>query len=73
MDYQEIITTEPGKLGGKPSIRGLRISVFDILEYLGSGMSQDQVLMDFPDLSKEDIHACLEFAANTSTTPKAKS
>ena len=64
MKHQNIITIEPGKLGGKPCIRGMRISVYDILEYLGSGMSQDQVLRDFPDLTKEDIQACLGFAAD---------
>ena len=64
MKYQDIITIEPGKLGGKPCIRGMRISVYDILEYLGSGMSPDQVLKDFPDLTKEDIQACLGFAAD---------
>ena len=64
MKSQNIITIEPGKLGGKPCIRGMRISVYDILEYLGSGMSQDQVLRDFPDLTKEDIQACLGFAAD---------
>ena len=64
MKHQNIITIEPGKLGGKPCIRGMRISVYDILEYLGSGMSQDQILRDFPDLTKEDIQACLGFAAD---------
>ncbi len=70
MNYENIITIEPGKLGGKPCIRGLRISVYDILEYLASGMSQDQVLRDFPDLTKEDIQACLRYAANTPMTPE---
>lgn len=64
MNYDKIITIEPGKLGGKPCVRGMHISVYDILEYLGSGMSQDQVLRDFPDLTKEDIQACLGFAAD---------
>lgn len=64
MNYQTIITIEPGKLGGKPCIRGMRITVYDVLDYLGSGMSQDQVLRDFPDLTKEDIQACLAFAAD---------
>jgi uncharacterized protein (DUF433 family) len=64
MNYEDIITIEPGKLGGKPCIRGMRISVYDVLDYLGSGMSQEDVLRDFPDLTKEDVQACLKFAAN---------
>ena len=64
MDYQHIITIEPGKRGGKPCIRGLRITVYDVLEYLASGMSEDQILSDFPDLTREDIRACLTFAAD---------
>ena len=63
LDYTKIITVEPGKRGGKPCIRGLRITVYDILEYLASGMSYDEILADFPDLTKEDIRACLAFAA----------
>ena len=63
LDYTKIITVEPGKRGGKPCIRGLRITVLDILEYLASGMSYDEILADFPDLTKEDIRACLAFAA----------
>jgi uncharacterized protein (DUF433 family) len=64
MDYKEIITIEPGKRGGKPTIRGMRITVYDVLEYLGAGMTEDQILSDFPYLTKEDILACLKFAAN---------
>lgn len=63
MDYAKIITVEPGKRSGKPCIRGLRITVYDILDYLASGMSQEQILSDFPYLTKEDILACLAFAA----------
>ena len=63
-DYSEIITIEPGKRGGKPCIRGLRITVYDVLEYLASGMSEDEILSDFPDLRREDIRACLAFAAD---------
>ena len=63
MQYQNIITLEPGKRGGKPCIRGMRITVYDILEYLASGMSQQEILNDFPDLTKEDILASLSFAA----------
>ncbi|MBL8875101.1 MAG: DUF433 domain-containing protein [Phycisphaerae bacterium] len=64
MDYSKIITIEPGKRGGKPCIRGLRITVYDVLDYLASGMTQEQILADFPDLSQEDIRACLAFAAD---------
>ncbi len=64
MDYRGVITIEPGKRGGKPCIRGLRITVYDVLEYLASGMSQDEILRDFPDLTAEDVRACLAFAAD---------
>ena len=62
--YSEIITIEPGKRGGKPCIRGLRITVYNVLEYLASGMSENEILADFPDLRREDIRACLAFAAD---------
>ena len=64
MDYEHIITIEAGKRGGKPCIRGLRITVYDVLEYLASGMSEVEILRDFPDLVAEDIRACLAFAAD---------
>ncbi|MEN8150123.1 MAG: DUF433 domain-containing protein [Planctomycetota bacterium] len=64
MDYLQIITMEPGKRGGKPCIRGLRITVSDVLEYLASGMTEAEILADFPDLTGEDIRACLAFAAD---------
>lgn len=64
MDYSKIITIEPGKRGGKPCIRGLRITVYDVLDYLASGMSEAQILADFPDLTTEDLRACLAFAAD---------
>jgi len=64
MSYQNRITIDPGKRGGKPCIRGLRITVYDVLEYLASGMSEADILSDFPDLTREDIRACLEFAAD---------
>ena len=64
MDYSKIITIEPGKMGGKPCIRGLRITVYDVLDYLASGMTGDEILRDFPDLTKEDLRACLAFAAD---------
>ncbi len=58
------ITLEPGKRGGKPCIRGLRITVYDVLSYLSSGMSMPELLVDFPELTEEDIRACLAFAAD---------
>lgn len=64
MNYQSRITIEPGKRSGKPCIRGLRITVYDVLEYLASGMTELQILADFPDLTSEDIRACLAFAAD---------
>jgi len=64
MDYSKIITIEPGKRSGKPCIRGMRMTVTDVLEYLASGMSQEEILADFPDLTDEDIKACLAFAAD---------
>jgi len=64
MDADPIFTIDPGKRGGKPCIRGLRITVYDVLEYLASGMTQDEILADFPDLTREDIQACLKFAAD---------
>jgi uncharacterized protein (DUF433 family) len=64
MKYQHLITIEPGKRGGKPCIRGMRITVYDVLEYLASGMTEDEILKDFPDLTREDIKACLAFAAD---------
>ena len=64
MDYRKIITIEPGKRSGKPCIRGLRITVYDVLDYLAAGMSEDEILEDFPDLTREDIRAALAFAAD---------
>ncbi len=64
MDYRDIITIEPGKRGGKPTIRGMRITVQDVLEYLAGGMSEEEILSDFPELNSEDIRACLAFAAD---------
>lgn len=64
MDYRDIITMEPGKRSGKPCIRGMRITVQDILEYLAGGMTEAEILSDFPELTSEDIRACLTFAAN---------
>ncbi|MBI3464939.1 MAG: DUF433 domain-containing protein [Planctomycetes bacterium] len=64
MEYRHLITIEPGKRSGKPCIRGLRITVTNVLEYLAAGMSVDEILADFPDLTAEDIRACLAFAAD---------
>jgi uncharacterized protein (DUF433 family) len=64
MNYQERITIEPDKRGGKPCIRGLRITVYDVLDYLAGGMSVEEILEDFPDLTREDIQAALAFAAD---------
>ena len=64
MDYSDIITIEPGKRSGKPCIRGMRITVTDVLEYLASGMTEEEILDDFPELTKDDIRACYAFAAD---------
>jgi len=64
MDYSKIITIEPGKRSGKPCIRGMRISVSDVLGYLAGGMSIEDILHDFPELTESDIRACLAFAAD---------
>jgi uncharacterized protein (DUF433 family) len=64
MDYSKIITMEPGKMGGKPCVGGMRMTVYDVLDYLASGMSEEESLHDFPDLTGEDIRACLAFAAD---------
>ncbi len=64
MNYHHFITIEPGKRSGKPCIRGTRMTVTDVLEYLAGGMSEGEILADFPDLTAEDIRACLAFAAD---------
>ena len=64
VDYRAIITIEPGKRSGKPCIRGTRMTVTDVLEYLAGGMSHAELLAEFPDLTDEDIRACLAFAAD---------
>ena len=64
MTYDKVITFEAGKRGGKPCIRGMRITVYDVLEQLATGMSEADILKDFPDLTREDIRACLAFAAD---------
>ncbi len=70
MDYRNIITIEPGKRSGKPCIRGIRITVYDVLSYLASGMTQEEILIDFPDLTREDILACLSYAADEQRTTR---
>lgn len=62
--YHEILTLEAGKRGGQPCIRGMRITVYDVLSYLASGMTTDEILADFPYLTRDDILACLSYAAD---------
>ena len=64
MDYKQYITIEPGKRNGKPCIRGLRITVYDVLDYLASGMTEQEIISDFPELTSDDIKAVLAFAAD---------
>lgn len=64
MNYHDILTLEPGKRSGKPCIRGMRITVYDVLSYLAAGMAPEQILADFPYLTAEDIRACLSYAAD---------
>lgn len=64
MNYTNLITIEPNKRSGKPCIRGLRITVYDVLEYLAGGMTVEEILEDFPKLTRDDIKACLAFAAD---------
>jgi uncharacterized protein (DUF433 family) len=64
MSYEHLITVDPGKRSGKPCIRGMRITVYDVLEYLASGMTESEILADFSELTLEDIRACLAFAAD---------
>jgi uncharacterized protein (DUF433 family) len=64
MDYRDYITMDPNKRGGKPCVRGLRITVYEVLDYLASDMTEAQILADFPDLTREDLKACIAFAAD---------
>lgn len=64
MDYRNVITIEPGKRGGQPCIRRMRITVYDVLGWLAAGMSHGEILDDFPELTEQDIQACLAFAAD---------
>lgn len=63
MNYRDYITIDPNKRGGKPCVRGMRITVYEVLDYLASDMSEKEILEDFPDLTKEDLKACIAFAA----------
>jgi uncharacterized protein (DUF433 family) len=64
MNYRDIITIEPNKRGGKPCVRGLRITVYEVLEYLASEMTESEILEDFPDLTRADLKACIAYAAD---------
>jgi uncharacterized protein (DUF433 family) len=64
VDYRAYITIDPNKRGGKPCVRGLRITVYEVLEYLASDMTVEEILADFPDLTREDLKACIAFAAD---------
>jgi uncharacterized protein (DUF433 family) len=64
MNYQDIITIEPGKRGGRPCIRGMRIAVSDVLGWLAAGMTHDQIISDYPELTEDDIRASLSYAAD---------
>ena len=69
-DWRSRFTVEPGKLGGKPCVRGLRVSVADMLDYLAADMSIEEILVDFPYLERKDSLACLAYAAERGSTPK---
>ena len=70
MKHSDLLTIEPGYRGGKPCVRGLRITVYDVLEYLASGMTHAEVLQEFPYLTEEDIRACLAYAADRERKPE---
>lgn len=71
MDYAHLITVEPGKRGGQPCVRGMRITVRDVLEYLAGGMTVEELLADFPELTPEDVRACFAYAAGQLARPAA--
>jgi uncharacterized protein (DUF433 family) len=71
MDYSQLITVEPAKRGGQPTIRGMRITVRDVLEYLAGGMTIDELLAEFPELTIEDVRACFAFASDRLPSPAA--
>ena len=64
MNYQNIITIEAGKRGGRPTIRGMRIAVSDVLGWLAAGMTHEEIISDYPELTEDDIRACLAYAAD---------
>ena len=64
MTYQDIITIESGKRGGRPTVRGMRIAVADVLGWLAAGLSHEQIVADYPELTEDDIRACLAYAAD---------
>ena len=64
MNYKDVITIEPGKRGGRPCVRGMRVAVSDVLGWLAAGMSHEQILSDYPELTEGDIRACLAYAAD---------
>jgi uncharacterized protein (DUF433 family) len=64
MNYQDVITIEPGKRGGRPTVRGMRIAVSDVLGWLAAGMTHEEIVSDYPELTEEDIRACLAYAAD---------
>ena len=64
MNYKDVITIEPGKRGGRPCVRGMRVAVSDVLGWLAAGMSHEQILSDYPELTEADIRACLAYAAD---------
>ena len=70
MDYRSLITIEPGKRGGRPCIRGMRITVYDILGWLAVGMTNEEIMDDFPELTVEDIRAALAYAADREHHPR---
>jgi uncharacterized protein (DUF433 family) len=72
MSYQNIITTQPGKRGGQPTIRGMRIAVTDVLGWLAAGMRPEEILNDYPELTPDDIRACLDFAADDRGPPQRR-
>jgi len=72
VDYEKIITVDPQRRSGKPCVRDLRITVDDILDYLAGGMSKEEIIEDFPELTEEDIRACLAFAANRERKLKSR-
>jgi uncharacterized protein (DUF433 family) len=67
MNYQDVITIEAGKRGGRPCIRGMRIAVADVLSWLAAGMTYEEIIADFPDLTEDDLRACLAYAEKHSS------